>query len=894
MRPDRGPRLVRWVIGRLAPPEWRESILGDLTEEARRRQAAGRPAGSWWALSAALVTSARLATERRHDRPPSRARAGSARGLGLDLRQTFRALSVNRGYTVTAVVTLALGLGATSAVFTLSDALLFRPVPGVGHPSGLVTVFFGGGGGTGLVSVPAVDALATSVPSLARVAGEGRVAANLGSGGMARRIDLSIVSGNYFDVLEQAVARGRGFTAEEGRQPGAAPVVVISDGLWRQAFAGVPSVVGMPITVNGDRWTIVGVGVPGFTGPSRAERTEAWVPVAQYARLYPGFRNVLTSPTARIFETLFGRLARGATADQVSAQAEVVRARLAAASPKDFQNTHWRFLVRAGLVDRDWVRSQLGGSMTLLFGFVALLLVLTCANVANLMLMRATGRRAELATHAALGASRARLIRLLLLESVALASLGGLAGLALCLLAARAMTGIVVLRGVAPLASLPVDWRVVGFAAAAAVLVAVTAGILPALTASRAEIQGALRETTRSHTGGRGRARRVMAAMQVAVSLTLLIGALLLTRSMALRRAIDPGFDPSRVFVFSVEPGLQRYDAVGLAAFYHALLDRTRRLPAVRAAGVAALQPLSRNAGDDGVRAEGQPPTASVSAEYNAVTGGFFDAMGVPLVTGRDFTDADMFPKATSDTPAIINVSLARKLFGPASAIGRRILLQSPPNAARLVVGVVADMRQRQLLEPPQDMLFEPLTPGFATWSTVVVGLRRPEDAASAAPAAQRVVSTIDATMPIYDAGTLEAEARRQFSTDNLLAQLTGVFASLATLLAAVGLYGVIARTVAERRREFGIRMALGARPALVARLLARDAVGIVLGGAALGLGTSAGLARLIESRLFEVSPWDPVVAGAALALLLGVACAATQPAVHRATHVDPAQALRD
>ena len=245
---------------------------------------------------------------------------------------------------MTAVITIALGLGATTSVsHPVGRAPLFRPAPGVGHASRLVTIFFGGAGGTGLVSVPVLDDLSASAPSLTRVAGEGRVAANLGSGGTARRIDLAVVSGNYFDVLEQA-GRGRGFTAEEGRQPGHSPVVVISDGLWRQAFAGSGSVVGTPITINGDRWTIVGVGVPGFAGPSRTERTDAWVPVAQYARLYPGFPNVFTTPTARIFETLFGRLAPGATPDQVSTQAEVVRARFGAAHPKDFQATHQRFL----------------------------------------------------------------------------------------------------------------------------------------------------------------------------------------------------------------------------------------------------------------------------------------------------------------------------------------------------------------------------------------------------------------------------------------------------------------------------------------------------------------------------------------------------------------------
>jgi putative ABC transport system permease protein len=889
------PSLVHWIIRHLAPREWRESITGDLQEEADRRRRRGARRNDWWSVRAALWMSVRLSIDRRrtHHPAPRSGRYSAGRGFRLDLRQAARGLVRHRGYALTAVLTLAIGIGATTSVFSLTNGLLLRPIAGVDAEARLVTIYLGGGGGSGPMAMRAVDEIAAAAPALAGLAGTGPIAANVEVGGVARRVNAEVVTGNYFDVLGRSVvSAGRGFTRDEGRNPGASPVAVISDRFRQEAFGAASTVVGVSITVNGERWTVIGVATRDFNGPSRTTRTDIWVPVAQFARVLPGYKNVLTSLTSRVFDTLVGRLSAGATVGEVSAQTEVVRTRMSAEKPNDFQLKHWRFLVRPGVVDRDWVGSQLGGSMMLLLGFVVLLLFVSCANAANLMLMRATARRSELGTHMALGASRGRLIRLLLFESLALATAGGGLALVLCALAGRAIEGTVVLQMLPPIDRPPMDWRVFGFAAAVSGIVAVVSGVFPALTASRADVIGALSTSSRTHTAGRTMARRLMATLQVGISLTLVVGALLLTRSMAMRHAIDPGFDPSRVLAFSVEPGLERYDASRVDAFYRQVLDRVRGMPGVRAAGIAWLQPFSPYAGDEEVRAEGHPATDNVSAEYNVVSPGFFDALGLRFVEGRDFRDAELFPPAkVPDSPVIISQSLARHLFGLAPAVGRRIQLHDPEGATRLIEGVVADMRQRRVLEPPDDMLFEPMGEGFAAWSTVLVRLGAPADVV--ARSARATVAAIDPAMPIYHVATLDAEIARQFSSDTLLADLARVFAAMATLLAAVGVYGVLARTVAERRREFGIRMAIGARPVLVARLVTHDAAWVVAPGLIVGLAASAGLARVIESRLYHVSPWDPFAAGGAVGLVLLVALAAARPAVRRATRVDPAEVLR-
>jgi len=890
------PRVATWLINRLSPPEWRESIVGDLVEDRDRRLAHDQRAGLFWMIAATLRVTTSLFVERRrvlpHRDPPHVSVLG---GLTAEVRHAARALLAHRSYTATAIFTLALGIGANAAVFNLANWLLLRPLPGVVHESELVTLNFGSNdGGTGLVSVPTVDRLAADVPALREIAGYQDVAVHVAAtaGAAPRRLDSEIVSGNYFDVLGGPLEMGRGFTFQEGRDPGRAPVVVVSDRFWRHDLGGGPDVLSRPLTINGTAWTIVGVAVPAFHGPTRTGDTDIWVPIAQHQHILPVYSaDLMTNPKDRIFYSMVGRLARGASVETAIAQTEAVRQRLSAETPRDYQLSHWHFIVRRGLDARPWVVERLTRSMTVLMGAVGLLLILTAANVANLMLVRATARRAEIATRLALGASRAQVARLLLIEGGLLSLGAGALALVLAALVGRALEGIVVLQSLPPMDRPLLDWRVFAFACAAALVVACGAGVVPALSGSRVDLQAALRDDARTHSSGRRRLRQVFAVAQVVVSVSLLVGALLLVRSMDARHAVHPGFDASRVLTFSVEPQLQGYDDARGAAFFPALVDRVRQLPGVRAAGVAWRSPFALIGADEPVWVPDREEATRTVAEYNHVSNGVFEALGLTIVAGRDFTEAEVFHGAAGDGIVIISESLARRLFGDAPAIDRLIARSYPAGTTLRVVGVVADMRETRILEPVQPLFFTPILRGFMQWGSILVGLDAP--ARDVIPAVRQAVAAIDPTLPIYNAETLDASIGRQLANDALLTRLTTCFAALALVVAALGLYGVLARGVAERRREFGIRAALGAGPASVARLVGGEAARVVLVGIAIGLTTSWWLAKFLEDQLFGISRFDLVSFASAAGLIAIVAGVAALPPVRRAARLDLSDMLR-
>jgi predicted permease len=457
---------------------------------------------------------------------------------------------------------------------------------------------------------------------------------------------------------------------------------------------------------------------------------------------------------------------------------------------------------------------------------------------------------------------------------------------------AAALEGTVVMQGLPPLDRAQLDLRVLTYAIALSVVVACVAGVLPASSLSRINVSSALHEAGRSQTGGRRRLRHALTTTQVAVSLVLMLGAALLTRSMISRLAIDPGFDPSSVLTFSVEPGLQNYAGPRRETFYRDLLDQVRAVPGVRAAGLAWLQPFSQGAGDTSFYLEEASAEERVSAEYNAVSSGFFAALGLPIVEGRDFSrDEFQRPDDAGGGVVIVTESLARRLAGAVPVVGRRIVM-FPEKRVRTIVGVVRDTRQRRVATVSTDVLFEPFGQSFATgWASVLVGL----SGASAAVASEipRRVAAIDPTLPIYDLERLDRSFRKQFADDILIVQLTVVFSVLAMALAAVGLHGVLARTVADRRREFGIRAALGATPGGLAGLVSREAAAVLIAGAVLGLGTGWWLVRFIEARLFGIAPLDPASILIALLLVSAVTLASSLPAARRAARLDAAALLK-
>ncbi len=815
-------------------------------------------------------------------------------GLAMDFRQAWRSLRANRAYAVTAIITLALGIGASTAVFNLANWILLRPLPGVQAQADIVTMNYRS---TDLAMFPVSFAdyadIASRTPALASLAGYSNISLHIGAPDREpRRVKAEIVTGNYFDLLRGSIRWGRGFTADEGRGIGPASIVV-SDRFREQDLGGAADVIGRPLTVNGAPFVIAGVTVAGFHGASRVGDAEVWVPIGQHRVAVPQYpADLLTTRRMGLLFAFIGRLAPGATPADAARDLDVARAGVAAEHPGESRIARkgWKFDVTAGPEGRPWFQDRMRRTMTLLLGMVGLLLLLASANVGNLILARATGRRGELATRLALGASRPQIARLLLAESLAIAAAAGVVAVGFTWLSAVVLEGTVVMNGMPPLDRAELDWRVLGYATLLSAVVSMLAGVAPAFAGGRVDYGAALRESGRGQTANRQRMRRALAVAQVAASAALLVGAALLTRSMIARLSVTPGFDATRVMSFSVAPALQA-GRTRETPYYQELLSRLRETPGVRMAAVVWLQPFGQGAADSPVRAEGAPKEAGVSTKVNVVSAGYFDTLALPIVEGRDFTSSEQFAEPVKgQRVAILTAALARRLFGAEPAVGRRILTRD--DDPRTVVGIVRDTRQRRILEDSGEYLFEPFTASFATsQSSVVVGLAAPIDVV--APEVRKAAAAIDPTLPIYDVTRIDDAIRRQFAEEQMVLRLTLAFAAIATLLSAIGLYGLLARSVTERWHELCLRTALGATPRALARLVTREGVAVLCVGGAIGLGASVWLVRFVENRLYGVTRFDGWSFAAALAIVAVVMVVATAPIARRAARTSPADILR-
>ena len=889
-------RWTGWLIALFVPRDWRESFSGDLIEDRNRRREAGRYAGRLWITCSIIITGIRLNHARRSDRPRmpvSTERRSSMDRWRLDLIQAARGLAGNRMYTFAAVAVLAIGLGANAAVFNLANWLVWRPLPGVHDESRLVNVYFGSEDGTRLgISVPDTDTLKTGTHAISDLAGYLTTPAHVAvQGRPARRVTAEAVSGQYFSVLALTLTAGRGFATEEGVTPGSSPVAVISERLWRQEFSSARDAVGRTMVVNRQMVTVVGVAARGFHGPSLSGDTDLWMPVSQHRVVLPEYSETTFGNRRRgVFAGIVGRLAPDGTTAAATTQIEGIRASLAEANPADARLRRWKFIVTPGAESHPWERRELRETFTMLTGIVVLLLLLTAANVGNLMIGRTSARREEITTRLAIGASRWDVARLLLAESLLLSSIGGMAAVALTWIVARLLEGTIVLQGLPPLEHAEIDWPVLAYAFMLSTIVAIIAGLYPAFAASRVDVSTSLRSGGRSHTVSRQRIRRLLTTAQVAVSVALLIGGALFVRSMAKRLAIDPGFDASRVLTVSVAPGLQDYGEK-LAGFYGELVDRVRRVPGVRATGVGWLRPSFQRVGSDATFRPVGSGDLTIDTDTNTVSPGYLDAIGLPILEGRDFSDAEFNADADVQTAAIMTTSLARKAFPAGTAIGRLIEVAGE-KTPRTVVGVVRDTRQRGVTKPSTDMLFLPFSRYAKTgWATVVVGLAAPD--AVIVPRLRQAIAELDPTLPAYDVMRVDESIRTEFAREALVMRLTLIFGALATLVAAVGLYGVLARAVTERRREFGIRIALGASPSAVAGLVARESSIVLVTGIVIGAGASVLLARYLRSYLYGIDQLDPLSFAGAILIATVMMLVATAPAGWRARRLDPAKALR-
>jgi len=810
-----------------------------------------------------------------------------------DLRFAARGLWRSPGFTAITVATLALGIGANTAIFSVVNAVLLRPLA-YRDPAQLVAL-------RGVVEVrglndvrnsaPEYQDFRSEIPALTDVAAAWPISINLTALGDPERIQAAVVSSNYFQVLGTAPALGRNFTADDD-QGRIGYVVIISWDLFQQRFGGDRSVIGKTVRLDDDPMTIIGVMPPGFRHPleNGASPMEVWCPV-ELGNTDPQF---IGDRRARVFEVI-GRLKPGATVTEAQAQLDALSTRLESRYPDVYPPAlGWR---AAALPLSERVVGDVRPALLVLLGAVAFVLLIGCANVANLMLARATGRAREIAIRTALGGDRLRLVRQLLTESLLLAALGGALGLLVAVWGTSALGRLAALY--LPRArEIAIDGPVLAFTVVLILVTGIAFGLFPALQASRPDLQDVLKDSAKgSAGGGRTRMRAVLVVAEVAVALVLLAGAGLLLRSFQRLVAVDPGFDPERLLTMQVWLPVPNDNAKGRyftqeqrVGFYDRAVAAVRQVPGVTAAALVSRLPYSgRN--DARFKIEGRPVSDAQllpSAEVRLVSPDYFRTMAIPVLQGETMPDG---VDSLSSTYAMVNRTLAEREWKGQSPIGQRIQLVGFGGPTATIVGVVNDVRQGAPDQPPLPEFY--LSYRLVAGQEMSLVVRTAGDPDALADRVVRSIRSVDPTQPVFGVKSMarllaNAEAERRFS---LL--LLSLFAAIALLLSSLGIYGVMAYSTSQRRHEIGIRMALGAATPDVLRLVLQQGMRLVLLGLAIGLFGAWALSRVLAGQLYGISARDPFTY-AAVALLLGtVAFAATWLPARRATRVDPMISLR-
>lgn len=818
-----------------------------------------------------------------------------------DLRYAIRGIRSRPMFAATIVITLALGIGANTAVFSIVNWLLIQPVPAVRDAGRLVTVRFGEAFGEGRawfpVSYPMFEELRRESHTLRDLAGyepsDVHVAGTTGAG--AWRAGAEIVSPNYFTVLGVRPQLGRLFSSNDAVAIGAHDEVVISDRAWHSAFAADSGIVGRTILVNAKPAVVIGVVPAGFLGPQLPGATDYWVPVSMHPRILPDFL-----PTKLLQERkrgtfmfqLVGRMRDNASVTAVQSEMTSLHRRLTSTARGQQSPDEPEPVVFAGLGLADFEHGRVREIVSVLGAVVALVLLTACANTANLLLARAVTRRHEMAIRRAIGAGRGRLVRQQVTECLVFAALGGVGALGLAWMLMRVISSVRLVSTMPPLGNVPLDSRVLLFTLACTVLTAALFGMVPAVVSTRAVPQSALRAgALRTRAGTR--LRGALMAAQMALSLVLLIGAGLFLRTLTNLRGVRLGIDVAPVITTGVDLSAQGYTDAQVRTFFRNLLDRLARERGITAASVVWLPPFGRGAADAGMWRADRDSTAVVDARANMVTPGLFGATGIALQRGRTFSDDEILrTDSAAVQPVIVSAALARRLFGSTDPVGQRLRRKYRGPNEYEIVGIVADARTVDVRKGPEPFLYEPLGQSFLP-KRVTLMVRSDSDPGAAVAAVRRVTRSLDATLPLFDVRPLAAQVERQLFEQIAVARLTTLFASVAVLLAAVGLYGLMSFVVSDRTREFGIRAALGARGASLVAPVVRSAAALGVAGIAVGTVVSVGLSGLVRNWLYGVEPLDaPTFAGAAL-LLAVVGIISTILPAWRVVRVDPLVALR-
>jgi predicted permease len=807
-----------------------------------------------------------------------------------DLRYALRQLARSPGFTAVAVLTLSIGIGANTAIFSVVNDLLLRPPARVADPERIVSIWTSDFSGPpyGASSYPDFEIFREQRDVVADVAAYGLVPGNLVEPEETVRLTIEQVTTNYFDVLGVRAAQGR--LLVPGDADDGATVVVLGHALWRDRFGADPAVIGRTVRINAGTFTIVGVAPEGFEGGQRTfGGVDAWVPLEAPAggrlsrRAERGSRGLM----------LLGRLQPGVSLEAARARYAVVASQLLAAYPEEWRDVTNRGRAITILPESESrvppeIRGAVVGLLGLLLAGFALVLLICCVNVANLLLARAAGRVREVAIRISLGASRARLVRQLMTESVALAALG-CGGAILVTYAATRLLAAYRPRGDVTL-DVGVDWRVLGFALVSAVAAAAIFGLAPALNltrlgASAALKDGALAAAGRRHLGLRG----ALIAAQVSVSLVLLVCAGLFLRSLQQAATVDPGFDADNVVIASFDLRTQGYSEPRSRAFYAELTERLAGLPDVRAVTLAQRVPLSGDGGRRRAVVEGYEPQPGEDMEFNFNVVGpeYFEVMRVPLVRGRGFTEAD---REGAPQVAVVNEAFAARYWPGQDPIGRRFTSFSGATSIE-IVGIARDGKYQTLNEAPLPYIYRPL---LQDYEEMTLHVRVERDADAFLPLLRREIRTIDSQLPIVRLASMRSETAFATLPQRIAATLLGACAALALLLAAVGLYGVVAYAVSQRTREIGIRMALGAGRRAVVRMVLEGSMKVVGLGLAIGLVLALGAARAVESFLGDVSFADPIALVAGPLVMIACALVASWLPARRAARIDPMRALRE
>ncbi len=821
-----------------------------------------------------------------------------------DVRHTFRALTKSPGFTLIVVLTLALGVGANTAIFSLLDQVLLRMLP-VAHPEELVLLdgpgaFQGRRFNDQTLSYPMYRDFRDRNTVFSGVIARFPLALTVAHRGQAERVRAELVSGNYFQVLGVNPAIGRSLTQDDDVKPGGHPVVMLSYGYWLRRFGGDPTILNQTLAVNGHPMTVVGVSASRFRSVEASANPDIYVPLMMKAQMTPTWDDLQERRTKWV--NVFARLKPGVSREQADASMNVLYRQINAEEIKGIdspsENFRQRFLTKKLLVlpghkGVSDLRRATATPLLLMMGMVGLVLLIACANIASLVMARAVSQEREMAIRLALGAGRIRVVRQRFVESVLLAAAGGAVGVLLAMWTSRLLIEVMMPPDSSMSLSSDLNLRVLGFALGLSLLTALLFGLAPALQFSRPALAPALKEESGGASGGRRhvRFRKGLVVAQVALSVLLLAGAGLFARSLYNLRHLDPGFKPDHLLTFSVDPSLSGYRPENSLDFFRRLREALASLPGARAAASAMIGVLTGNEWRSTVKVEGYEAkeTEDMNPSVNAVSPGYFSALGTALARGREFSEQDVMG---APPVAIVNETFARYFFQNQNPIGRRFMW-GRETAWVEIVGVVKNAKSTDLREEEKRFVYIPYMQQEELDALAFYIRTSSDDPAGFTNMVRERVKGLDANMPIYDVKTVETQITESLVNERMIAGLSAAFGLLATVLAAVGLYGVMAYTVARRTREIGIRMALGAARRDVIGLVLREVATLAGLGIVLGLPTAYYLTRLAQSQLFGVSPTDPVtMAAVVIGLVVVVVIAGFVPA-HRASRVDPMRALR-